>query len=199
MASAATLVDVYNDGKLDLVSSAFPLISMGLDVQATISNAVSVQFGDGAGNFSTPTLFRGEPGMYSIAAADLNGDGYTDLVTANQNTDSASVYLNNGSGGFGGPTGGYLGYLAGGQTQAVFAPAISTFAFVDVNNDGHKDLLLVESGMQGVSQPYQMTVLPAMAPAGSVHRFDLRFWAPGLTPKFRILLWPMLRAGESPT
>ena len=124
----------------------------------SMGNAVSVQFGDGTGNFSAPAIFRGEPGMFGLAVADLNGDGYPDLVTANQVSDSVSVYLNNGSGGFGGPSGGYLGYLTGGQMHAVFDSPYSNFMYVDVNNDGNKDLVYLESGAQ-YPLPYGITTL----------------------------------------
>jgi hypothetical protein len=156
-AGAALLVDVNGDGKLDLVSAAFPF-TIEADYPMSMGNAVSVQLGDGTGNISAPTIFRGEPGMYSIAAADLNGDGHPDFISANQGTDSLSVYLNNGSGGFGGPTGGYLGYLTGGQMHSVFDAPSGNFISADVNHDGHNDLVLLESGAQ-YPQPYTLTVL----------------------------------------
>jgi len=174
LAAAASLVDLNGDGKLDLVSSAFQVITTGLHDPLTLGNCLSVQFGDGAGNFSAPTLFRGEYGMYSIGIADLNGDGHLDVVSANQETDSASVYLNNGQGGFGGPMGGYVGYLTGGQTHAVFNAPSSNFLYADVNHDGIKDLALLESAAQ-FPQPIQLTVLlgDGAGKFGSPNRFPL--------------------------
>jgi len=37
----------------------------------------------------------------SVAAADINGDGKLELISANANDNSLSVLTNNGSGGFG--------------------------------------------------------------------------------------------------
>lgn len=157
IAGTAALADLNGDGNLDLVSAAFPFAT-DPDYASSNGNSISVQFGDGTGNFGPPTIFRGEPGMYSLAVADLNGDGYLDVVTANQGTDSASVYINDGKGGFGGPSGSYIGYLAAGQMHAVFDAPFTNFAYVDVNGDGIKDLVTMEIGPQ-YPLPTVLTVL----------------------------------------
>jgi len=154
---AALLADVNGDGKPDLISAAFPF-TIDADYPMAMGNAVSIQLGDGAGNFAAPAIFRGEAGMYSIAAADLNGDGHLDLITANQGTDSLSVYLNDGQGGFGGPAGGYLGYLTAGQMHAVYNSPCSVLMYLDVNHDEYKDLVYLESGAQ-YPLPYGISVL----------------------------------------
>jgi len=162
IAGAAALVDVNGDGKLDLVSSAFQIITSGLHNPITLGNCVSVQFGDGTGNFSKATLYRGEYGMFSLAVADLNGDGFPEIITANQDNDSASVYLNDGHGGFGAPAGGYLGYFNGGPTQDIYYAPYSNFLLQDVNGDGIKDLVLLEYDPLGptpVPGVTQLTVL----------------------------------------
>ena len=152
VAGAAALADVDGDGKLDLISSG---ISLLFD-----PHSISVQYGDGTGNFGPPTLFRGEPGMFSLAVADLAGNGHPDVITANQDSDTVSVYLNDGQGGFGGSRGGYLGYLTGGQMHAVANAPTSTFSAIDMNHDGHKDLASIESGSQ-YPFPTQVAVLLA--------------------------------------
>ena len=174
IAGAASLVDLNGDGKLDLVSSAFPF-QADPTAPTTMGNSLSVQFGDGTGNFSSPLIFRGEPGMHSLAVADLNGDGHPDVITANQDSDTVSVYLNDGTGGFGGPTGGYVGYLAGGQMHAIVDAPVTNFAFVDVNGDGHKDLITLETGSQ-FPLPTELTVMLGNSSGG--------FGAPIRTPIF---------------
>jgi hypothetical protein len=158
VAAAAALADLNADGKLDLVSSAFPFQD-DPSAPTSMGTSVSVQFGDGTGNFGSAVIYRGEPGMYGIAIADLNGDGHPDIVTANQGSDSVSVYINDGHGGFGGATGGYLGYLAGGLMHAVVNAPFTNFAYSDVNGDGHKDLVVLEIGAQ-YPLPSEITVLP---------------------------------------
>jgi hypothetical protein len=162
LAGAAALVDVNGDGHLDLVSSGFQIVTTGLHNPLTLGDCISVQLGDGTGNFSAPTLFRGEYGMFSLAVADLNGDGFPEVVTANQENDSVSVYLNNGQGGFGPPTGGYLGYLNGGTTNDIYHAPKTNFLYQDVNGDGIKDLVLLEYDPQGppiVPVPTQLAAL----------------------------------------
>lgn len=157
-AGAAALADVNGDGNLDLVATGF----LFTDVSPSPSSdgvSVAVLFGDGSGNFGTPSLFRGEPGMFAVAAVDLNGDHFPEILTANQGSDTASIYLNDGHGGFGGPKGGYLGYLANGQMHAIVNAPITNFGFVDANGDGHKDLVALETGTQN-PLPIQVTVLP---------------------------------------
>jgi hypothetical protein len=157
IAGAAILADINGDGALDLISSARTFANDAL-YPSSNDNSVSVMFGDGTGNFGVPTLFRGEPDMFAIAVADLNGDHFPEIITANEGTDTISVYQNDGHGGFGGPTGGYLGYLSGGQMHAVGNAPITNFSYVDVNGDGHKDLITVESGQQ-YPFPSQLTVM----------------------------------------
>jgi hypothetical protein len=86
-----TLGDVNGDGKLDIVTS-------------TITSAVSIRLGDGAGNFtSTPDV---PVGGYASrpALGDFNGDDKLDFATANANTNTVSVRLGDGTGNFTGTT-----------------------------------------------------------------------------------------------
>ena len=65
----------------------------------------------------------------SVTAADVNGDGYLDLITANENGNSLSVFTNNTAGGF-----------ALASTLTVPGAPYSVVA-ADVNGDGHVDLI----------------------------------------------------------
>ena len=68
----------------------------------------------------------------SVSAADLNGDGKTDLVVANQNSNTVSVLLGTGTGTF-----------AAKSDYAMSAPP-SSLAVRDVNGDGRPDLAVTE-------------------------------------------------------
>ena len=76
---------------------------------------------------------------FSIAAADLNGDGKVDLVVANYQGGDVSVLLGNGDGTF--QTA--VNYAAGTTPQSV--------AVGDFNGDGKVDLVVVNRGDNDVS------------------------------------------------
>jgi hypothetical protein len=97
------LADVDGDGRLDLA------------VAFSNFDKISVLLGDGAGSFapgaSYPTVVQAQ--VSAIAAADLDGDGHTDLVTANQNPigNTVGVLLGGGLVPYGIGTGGCDGVL----------------------------------------------------------------------------------------
>jgi len=158
VAQTIAVVDVNHDGKLDIVTSGInigPTPFLGEEA----GNLVSVLLGDGSGNFSSPHVFAGEPSMVALSLADLNGDGFPDIVTANQDTDSTSIYLNDGHGGFGDPEGGYNGYLVTGNNGGTTNPAgVNHFLPVDINGDGKTDLAAIEIG-KFAPYPFELTVM----------------------------------------
>src|SRR4029077_1657548 len=113
-AVAIAIADMNGDGHLDVVTTGG---FFGVDpiFGQEASNLVTVLKGDGHGNLSAPKVFRNEPTSFGLAIADLNGDGKLDVITASQDTDKAAVFLNDGTGGFAGPYGGYVGYIKNGQ------------------------------------------------------------------------------------
>jgi hypothetical protein len=178
---SAALVDLNGDGHLDLVTSSATVIgdqSLGLNA----GDLVCVLLGDGQGNLSPANVYRGESGMFSLAVADLNGDGRPEVITANQDSDSVTVYLNDGRGGFGDPSGGYIGYIAGSKSSGgVLNAPFSNFQFLDVNGDGKPDLVLLEYG-EVFPDPFQITVL---LNDGTGH-FGKPIRSPGVTGGFEV-------------
>ena len=75
----------------------------------------------------------------ALAIGDLNGDGITDLTTANQSANNVSVLLGNGAGGYGSPS----NITVGTGPVAV--------AIADLNADGKPDLVTANSGAGTVS------------------------------------------------
>jgi hypothetical protein len=104
------------------------------------ANSVGVLLGNGDGTFQTQVEYSGAGAMgsgpVSVAVADINGDGYADIVAVTA-TGLTSVYLGSGGGGFAAP----LNY----GTAAVY-PTRFAIGVGDFNGDGKPDLAVVGYG-----------------------------------------------------
>ncbi|HEY3330086.1 MAG TPA: IPT/TIG domain-containing protein [Capsulimonadaceae bacterium] len=65
------------------------------------SSRVYVALGDGAGGSTSNTSYGSQQYPWCIASADMDGDGYSDIVVPNAGTNRFSVLVNNGDGTFG--------------------------------------------------------------------------------------------------
>lgn len=84
----------------DETSVDFDIVATGIN-NATDEHVIWVFENDGTGSFASVdeyTLTSGEVPT-EAATADFNDDGYDDVVTANKQSDSASVFLNKGDNG----------------------------------------------------------------------------------------------------
>jgi hypothetical protein len=98
----------------------------------------SVLTNNGGCNFTTGWAMQGN--SYSgMTAADVNGDGKVDLITANSGNNTLTVLTNNGSGGFALTS----TYNVGSYPNWVTA--------TDVNGDGKMDLVCANSGNNTLS------------------------------------------------
>jgi hypothetical protein len=116
---SVAVADVNGDGKKDLVVAAFG------------DGDVNVLLGNGDGTFQSAKTFTSgwisDP--YSVAVADVNGDGKPDVVLASGFNGYVGVLLGNGDGTFQNPS----------DLQAGTAQEFITVA--DVNGDGKPDLV----------------------------------------------------------
>ncbi len=87
------VADVNGDGHPDILTGGVPVDTAGFGSDA--GDSLTVRLNDGTGKFGPAQVFRGDPGMFAITVADLSGNGFPDVVTANQNGSSVSVYTNN--------------------------------------------------------------------------------------------------------
>ena len=148
--SAVRLADMNGDGHLDIVTTAIPATDPIYGFVA--GNTLSVALGDGRGGFTNGRNYKGNGESYSLSLADFNGDGKFDVVTSNTETDTATVYQNDGTGNFGFPQGLWVGVPGIGVINAPVSP----LSFADVNGDGKPDIELLDEGDGG---KYIVTVL----------------------------------------
>lgn len=138
------VADVNGDGFPDIITGSFPNPNAGAPGGYSPGDSLTVRLNDGTGKFGPARVYAGDPGMFALAEADLKNDGLPDVVTANQNTNTATVFENDGSGGYGEPVGGYAGFHEGGSSGPTNAP-FTSYLSADVDGDGKQDLVLVES------------------------------------------------------
>jgi hypothetical protein len=116
------LGDFNNDGKLDF---------------ATSGNLLA--YGNGDGTFQTPVPYITSPpptAFYNIGAADLNNDGWTDIVLTNLFDNYMYVLVNNQTGGF--------------NQTVISLFSANQVVFADLNGDGNLDAVVGIGGDGGV-------------------------------------------------
>ncbi|MBD1207810.1 MAG: VCBS repeat-containing protein [Ignavibacteria bacterium] len=123
--------DMDNDGDLDLA-----VVNV-----TTFPSQITIWRNGGIGNFSMPLgPFNCATDYSVINFGDVNGDGYLDVVAANNNGGNISVLLNNGTGSLA-PT---IDYSTGGSVP-------NGIALGDVDNDGDIDVVVTNNGSHTVS------------------------------------------------
>jgi hypothetical protein len=145
IATTITTADLNGDKKLDLI------------VPIPSTNNVALLFGNGDGTFKEPEtdVAIGFNNPFYATVGDLNGDGFPDLaVTIQDSTSSANrgiaVALGNGDGTFQAAT----LVPATVQDTTFVAPLPEYVKTVDLNRDGHLDLVFTDSGHGTVSVSY---------------------------------------------
>jgi hypothetical protein len=143
-----TLADVNGDGKLDLITCDSDFVAtVSVLLNTTAPGAPSVSF-TAFKTFATGAL------PYSVAAADINGDGKPDLVVANAAGNSVSVLLNTTATGASTPSFAPQQTFATGTGSEPIAVAVG-----DLNGDGLPDIA-VANELNGTASVLINTTAP---------------------------------------
>jgi hypothetical protein len=146
-AYSVAVADVNGDGKPDLVVA---------NIGGSIDPDIGVLLGNGNGTFQPALTYEpGGGGSYSVAVADVNGDGKPDLLVGNACANpeqctgsSVGVLLGNGDGTF--------------QPVAVYdsgGASYTSVAVADLNRDGKLDLIVATADATGGSDQGSVSVL----------------------------------------
>jgi hypothetical protein len=121
----------------DVNRDCFPDVVLARDAAQRVTQ---VLFSNSLGSFGEPTDYEGPGGGYLTVAADLDGNGWLDIITTTQNDDMLHVIYN--------------------HNLACFAPSVSTLntqanplgiTSSDFDNDGHLDVAVVNSADSSIS------------------------------------------------
>jgi len=138
--NADDLVMLLGAGACSITASQGGNASYNAATPVTRSFTVSRAKPSGSFTAATGSPFAVGTHPYSLLVGDFNGDGIQDLAVANQGSNTVTVLLGNGSGGFTAATGSPSG---GGSPRSA--------AIGDFNGDGIQDLAITNQGSNSIT------------------------------------------------
>lgn len=148
--TAVAIGDLNGDGRLDLVAGNFTSNDVSVLINTTSAGATTT-------TFAAAVAFGAGINPQSVALGDLNGDGKLDLVVANINGDTLSVFLGTTTTGAATPT--FATKVDFGTGNGPYSVAIA-----DVNGDGRPDLATANYAGSSSSVLLNTTTIGAAAP-----------------------------------
>ena len=129
-AESVVIADINSDGKPDLI-----VASGCASTGSSCRGSVGVLLGNGNGTFKAAMSYdSGGVLSWSVAVADVNGDGKLDVIVTNNSDNTVGVLLGNGDGTFK-PA---VSYPSGSNSFT------GSVAVADVNGDGKPDLVVAD-------------------------------------------------------
>ncbi len=157
-AESALVADVNGDGKPDIVAAN--LCAGVFNNGCPTNGSVAVLLGNGDGTFQTAVTYdSGGYYAYSVAVADVNGDGKRDIVVANWCASSSHCQVNTEDSTVGVLLGNGDGTFQKVVTYDSGAAFSGSVAVADVNEDGKPDLLVASQCASQCAHVGQVSVL----------------------------------------
>lgn len=175
--NSVAATDFNGDGRPDLVSANLGADSVSVRLNTTVAGASSASYAARV-NFAT----AGAP--WAVAAADINGDGRSDLLVACPGGERFSLLLNTTVAGATTPSfSARQDFVVGADPSAVSA--------ADVNGDGRLDVLVANRGSTSVS-----VLINTTAPGAAAASFTRQDFATG--PRPEALTWSDINGDNRP-
>jgi len=152
-AYSVAIADVNGDGKPDIIAA-----NQNNNNVSVLLNTTST--GSSTPSFSTKTDFTTGTNPYSVAIADVNGDGKPDIVVANVLDNTLSVLLNTT------PTGSSTPSFSA-KTDFTLGSSPVSVGIADVNGDGKPDIVVANHNDNTVSVLINTTQTGASVPSFS--------------------------------
>ena len=153
-----TMADLNGDGKPDLI-----LANLQFDERAVSVFLNTTETGSATASFAAREVVGEGEAPFLLTAADLNGDGRSDLIYSHLDRDFVSVQLNTTEPGAATPS------FAAAQDFATEENANSVKA-TDVNGDGRRDLVVSTGVGESISVLLNTTAAGAAIPSFTPHR-----------------------------
>ncbi|MBK1642360.1 hypothetical protein CKO12_10815 [Chromatium okenii] len=144
--ASVTSADVNGDGKLDLITANYSSNNVSVLLNTSTSGKVS---------FADKVDITVGTNPISVISADVNGDGKTDLITANEGSDTVSVLFNTST----------AERVSFAKKDYVVGDIPARVTTADVDGSGRADIIVTNSGSDTVS------VLKNISAVGSTQFF----------------------------